>query len=76
MLKKYGIVTIYLRFSKILNLRDKTQIVPSSLYKTELNFNKYKLFEAFSIFMYRQLDLNFFLYKDFPFSQLRFLKGL
>ena len=76
MLKKYGVVTVYLRFSKILNLRHKTYIAPSSLYKAELNFNGYKLLEAFSFFMYRQLNLNFFLYKDFLFSQLRFLKGL
>lgn len=62
---------INLLFSKILNFRHKTYIIPSGLYAMELNSNEYRLFEAFSLFMYRQIELNFFLYKGLLFSNLK-----
>ena len=69
-----SIVNINLLFSKILNLRHKTYIIPSGLYAMELNSNEYRLFEAFSLFIYRQLDWDFFLYKGLLFSDLKFDK--
>lgn len=67
-----GIANINLLFSKILKLRYKSYIIPSGLYAMELNSNEYRLFEAFSLFMLRQLHWVFFLYKGSLFSKLKF----
>ncbi len=77
-----GIATINLPFSKKFHLRHKTQIVPLSLSMMELNSNEYKLFEAFSLFRYQQVDLNFFEYKSILFwyqnlkDEQKFIKTL
>ena len=59
-------------FGKKFELRYKTCIIPLGLCEMELNSNKYKLFEAFLILIFRQLNLNFFLYKGLRFSKFMF----